>query len=60
MEHFECTNTKCNAYMRDNKCMWRYGDNIHIDYKTCPHIVELLSKEKHCDVNGWKRENGLK
>ncbi len=45
MEHFECTNTECNAYMRDNQCMWRYGDNISSYFKTCPHILELLSKE---------------
>ena len=65
MEHFECANTECNAYMRDNQCMWRYGDNIGAEYKTCTHIKELLSRENdrmvsmEKDINELQNDNDI-
>ena len=45
MEHFTCTNTECKAYIGDDACMWRYGDNISKGYQVCPNIVDLLTEK---------------
>ena len=55
MEHFEgCKNKECIAYWKDGQCKFRYGDKIPKELRSCEHLKELLSKEKHCDMNGFK------